>query len=320
MNKSFEMTGACMKRSSMIVLFSILVVPLFAQESVVREPGKHTKTQLSGNLQFDLLSIDRSAIDSLAPVQIKDLPGYKSPLKAALFSAIIPGAGQTYAERYWQGLAFFGAEVGLWIVYASYQARADRQTNEFQTFADQHYSVVRYADWITQYASQLAPNGSINTSGMVPNRNSNLPAWQQVDWNQINLVENQIMQVTGNGFTHNLPLRPAQQYYELIGKYPQFAPGWDSEINMTPTDIINSNVSSQFLHYRDMRGNANSLYSVASTATYVLVANHVLSALEAAWSAALDNRNLKMGATLEPVRHSDGLVEFVPTARVQFEF
>jgi hypothetical protein len=313
--------GGVMKRSMDALLMLLLgAVSLFSQVSVVRETGPRAQVQLSGNLRYDLLGLDGFASDSLAPQSIKDLPGYKSPMKAALFSAVIPGLGQTYAERYWQGLAFFGAEVGLWVVYATYQSRADKQTSDFQAYADAHYSVVRYADWITQYASQLDPGGNVNTSGMVPNRNANLPPWQQVDWNQINLVEDQLMQATGNGFTHNLPLRPAQQYYELIGKYPQFLAGWDDAGGLGPQDVINSNVSSEFLLYRNMRGNANSLYAIASTATYVLVANHVLSALEAAWSAAMNNSNLKMGATLEPVRHSDGMVEFVPTAQIQLQF
>ena len=308
-----------MKRLSLIILL-LGTCSLVAQVSIVRKSEPRSDVQLSGNLRYDLLDLGSFRMDSVVTRSIKDLPGYKSPSKAALFSFVIPGAGQTYAERYWEGLAFFGAEVGLWVVYSVYQSKGDRQTTDFQNYADAHWSVVQYADWITKYAAQLAPGVNVNTSGMVPNRNASLQPWQQVDWTQINLAENQIMTSPDNGFTHNLPLRPLQQYYELIGKYPQFAPGWDSEINMTPADIVNSNVSSQFLDYRNMRGNANRLYAIASTATYVLVANHVFSALEAAWSAAVDNSNLKMGATLEPVWHGDGLVEFVPTARMQLQF
>jgi hypothetical protein len=84
--------------------------------------------------------------------------------------------------------------------------------------------------------------------------------------------------------------------------------------------VIAGNVSTEFHNYSQQRGKANSLYAIASTATYVLVANHVLSALEAAWGAAVNNSNLKMGAMLEPVRHADGFVEFVPTARLQVTF
>ncbi len=318
--QSFHVIEVPMKKHFVLVLLLLGAVPLAAQVSAVRESRLRSHIQLSGNLRNDLFELGSYAVDSLAPGRIKDLPGYKSPMKAALFSIIIPGAGQTYSERYWQGLAFFGAEVGLWIVYATYQSRADRQTSDFQTYADRHWSVVRYADWITQYAAQLAPNVNVNTSGLVPNRNPNLPPWEQVDWQQINLAENQIMTVTANGFTHNLPLRPAQQYYELIGKYPQFLGGWDDAGGLGPSDVIANNVSPEFLNYRNQRGNANSMYAIASTATYVLVANHVLSALEAAWGAAVNNSNLKMGAMLEPVRHADGFVEFVPTARLQITF
>jgi hypothetical protein len=309
---------APMKKLCVIVLLMVGAVPVCAQISAVREHTAQSDARLSGNLRVDLFDLTCISVDSMQHVQLKDLPGYKSPIKAALFSAVIPGAGQTYAERYWQGLAFFGAEVGLWVVYATYQSKADRQTTDFQNFADAHYSVVRYVQWIQANVGKLNPNA--NASSIAIDPNTNLPPWQRIQWDQLNAVEDQIMQVTGNSFTHNLPQRPSQQYYELIGKYPQFAPGWDSELNITPADLIASNVSSQFLDYRNMRGNANSLYAVASTATYVLVANHVFSALEAAWGAAVNNSNLKMGATLEPVRHSDGLVEFVPTARLQFTF
>ena len=309
-----------MKTICVLMSLVIVSIPALAQVSEVKLKNEHSNSRISGNLGIDLFNQSTILRDSTQPVRLKDLPGYKSPTKAALFSAVIPGAGQAYTDRYWQGLAFFGAEIGLWVVYAIYQTRANTQTTDFQNYADAHWSVVRYADWISQYASQLAPGVNVNTSGMVPNRDANLQPWQQVDWTAINNAESQIMTVTGNGFTHNLPMRPSQQYYELIGKYTQFLGGWDDAGNRGPQDVLSSNVSPEFLGYRDMRGHANSLYAVASTATYVLVANHVLSALEAAWSAAMDNSNLKMGATLEPVRHADGIVEFAPTVRLQFTF
>jgi len=304
-----------------IVLIGLTIAAtccLFGQAKVGDSRGIAQKTNLSGDLTIDLFGQNSLLRDSVENIRLKELPGYKSPLKAALFSAVIPGAGQTYAERYWQGLAFFGAEVGLWVVYAAYQSKANRQTDDFQTFADEHWSVVRYVQWIQANVGQLNPSADVNSIVIDPN--TNLPPWQRIQWSQLNAVENQIMQVTGNGFTHDLPQRPSQQYYELIGKYWQFLSGWDDAAGLGPADVIAGNVSPEFINYSHQRGKANSLYAVATTATYVLVANHVLGALEAAWSAALDNSNLKMGAMLQPVRHSDGMVEFVPTATVSVEF
>lgn len=307
-----------MKTINLFLLTFLGIGFLSAQPSALGIQAVHARIIQSGSLGIDLFGDNILLPDTIQMAGLKDLPGYKSPLKAALFSAVLPGAGQTYAERYWQGLAFFGAEVGLWVTYAVYQSRADKQTTEFQNFADTRWSVVRYADWITNNIGQLNPG--VNTSGMITSTDPNLNPWQQVDWSRINAVENQIMQVTGNGFTHNLPQRPQQQYYELIGKYPQFLGGWDDAGNRGPADVVAHNVSPNFLDYRDQRGNANSLYAIASTATYVLVANHVLSALEAAWSAATSNASLKMGATLEPVRQLDGTVQFTATARMLVEF
>ncbi len=307
-----------MKTLSFLVLSFLGFSFLSAQPKALEIQAVRAKIIQSGSLSIDLFGDNNLLPDTMQMTSLKDLPGYKSPLKAALFSAVIPGAGQTYAERYWQGLAFFGTEVGLWVTYAVYQSRGDKQTTEFQNFADARWSVVRYANWITNNIGQLNPG--VNTSGMITSTDPSLNPWQQVDWSRINAVENQIMQVTGNGFTHNLPQRPQQQYYELIGKYPQFLGGWDDAGSRGPADVVAHNVSPNFLDYRDQRGNANSLYAIASTATYVLVANHVLSALEAAWSAATNNASLKMGATLEPVRQSNGTVQFTATARMLLEF
>ncbi len=307
-----------MRSSSLFVLFLFGGGLLSSQTKSPEMFNRREEVVATGNLRFDLFDGQILLGDSTQPLKLSDLPGYKSPLKAALFSAVLPGAGQTYSERYWQGLAFFGAEVGLWVTYAIYQSKGDKQTSEFQTYADANWSVVRYAQWIIDHIGQLNPG--VNTTGMIVSTDPALEPWQQVDWGRINQVENQIMQVTGNGFTHNLPLRPAQQYYELIGKYPQFVGGWDDGGPFTVYDIQHETVSPHFLGYRDQRGRANSLYAIASTATYVLVANHVLSALEAAWSAATNNANLKMGASLDPVRQSDGSVQFTATARMQLTF
>ncbi len=71
-----------------------------------------------------------------------------SPFTAGLYSAVIPGAGQLYTKSYWQSASFFGAEVLAWVVYTVYEKKGDRQTNAFQQYADQHWSVVTYANWI----------------------------------------------------------------------------------------------------------------------------------------------------------------------------
>ena len=302
-----------LKNPSETVNKVILILGCFAglwqiSSSQIRETAKPS---LTGNLQNDLISAFALQADSLNyPSADSDR---KSSLNAALYSAILPGAGQVYTESYVEAVGFVAAEVGLWVVYAVYNSRGDSRTNEFQDFADLHWSVVSYVQWMKlHYSTQ--------SSSIVVNSNTSLPPWERVDWNQLNTSEDQIGRTSGTGFTHRLPRRPDQQYYELIGKYPQYGGGWDDAGSFTPSDLLQRNLSSRFLFYSQMRGEANDFFRIASTASYFLIANHVLSALEAAWSAARFNSRLNAEAHLVPREWSPRLVEFVPTVRVMVEF
>ncbi len=272
--------------------------------------------ELTGNLRFDLLGNSRysSGADSVLSVPSAE---HKSALKAAAFSAVLPGAGEFYTESYWRSAAFFAAEVALWVVYAVYDGRGDRQTTDFEKYADTHWSVVKYAQWMEMHALTLNPDAT-GCSGLVTNADPNVPPWDRVNWSQLNMCEESIGRKASTGFSHRLPRRPDQQYYELIGKYEQYNAGWDDS-NATPSDYLTA-LSARFIEYRDMRGNANDFYSIASTASYVLVANHLFSALDAALSAAQFNRSISMEAHLRPVIRSVGIVEFVPTASVTLTF
>jgi hypothetical protein len=279
-------------------------------------------------------------MDSLTGCKTDFNAGLESPLLAGALSMAIPGAGQYYTKSNWSAGGFILAEAGLWVFYAAYYSKGNKQTDFFQNFADDHWSVVRYAEWIQGNATKLNPNPDVARFAdfLIPGTENrppwervdwskinipgteNRPPWERVDWGKINAVENAIAQISGNGFTHQLPHRPEQQYFELIGKYPQFAAGWDDAGVMTKERILNSDVSARFLEYSKMRGKANDFYNIATTGSVLIVLNHLLSALEAAWSAAQFNNQLKLEAHLQPTVRSIDFVEFVPTARVTITF
>ena len=236
----------------------------------------------------------------------------RSPLVAGLLSAAVPGLGQAYAEDWtfnWRSAAYAAAEVALWTAAISYNSKADARTDEFERFADAHWDVTRYAAWIQANIGEL--NSGTNTSGMIVSIDPALPPWERVSWIRINKVEEDIGQRSGTGFTHRLPRRPEQQYYELIGKYAQYGGGWDDAGYFTPVDLLTDQVSPRFLEYSRMRGRANDLYSVATTASYLIVANHVISALEAAWSTSRAHRTLEARAEIRSIDRG-GWSERVP--------
>ncbi len=292
---------------------------VLGQETGILKPKASPHTEMTGNLRLDLLASVPGATDELLQTGSSNPESKKkSVVLATVFSAAVPGAGEFYTESYWRAAGFIAAEAGLWIAYAVYTRKGDNQTDFFQSYADDHWSVVRYAEWIERNATRLNPNAT-GCTGIVVGL-PGLPPWDRVDWAMLNWCEDVIGQNVGNGFTHRLPKRPDQQYYEQIGKYPQYAAGWDDAGYVTPEDIVTSNVSPRFHDYSAMRGKANDFYSIASTTASLLVVNHLLSAVDAAWSAAQFNNRLKVEAHLTPTPRPYGVIEFVPTLRASLEF
>jgi hypothetical protein len=287
------------------------------------------KAFLTGSLQNDFVMqanhiTSFNGADSIGTIVTKTK---YSPLAAGLLSAVVPGAGQFYTKSYWQSAAFFSAEVLTWVAYAMFERQGNQRTNAFQQYADEHWSVVRYANWIN------SPNGfqQYYRSGIIignPSADVSQP-WNYINWNLLNQSEEDIAnQIVGSGFTHKLAPYADQQYYEMIGKYSQFGGGWDDAATFQPggftrADMIANNgignVSPRFIEYSHMRGDANSSYNIATTVSYIIVANHVFSALEAALNASKINHRIQLEGHIESRRIYGNLVEFVPTLQVKYE-
>ena len=280
-----------------------------------------SKTILSGNLQNDFV-MQTNHSNSFLGADSLGVIVYKmkySPLAAGLLSAAVPGAGQFYTKSYWQSAAFFGAEVLTWVVYSVFEKQGNQRTDAFQQFADAHWSAAQYANWMNINYGQ-----AINI-----NPDQSLKSWQRVNWNDLNSAELNIEKITdaqgtpNTGFTHNLAPYADQQYYEMIGKYSQFGGGWDDALSYTKSDVLANNgignVSPRFTAYSHMRGDANSSYNIATTVSYIIIANHVFSALEAALNASRINHRIQLQGHIESRRVYGDIVEFVPTLQVKYE-
>ena len=68
----------------------------------------------------------------------------KSVIKAALFSAVIPGSGQYYGGSVWKAILFAGIEVAGWTVYIVNTSKGEDQETEMETFANTHWSEQKY--------------------------------------------------------------------------------------------------------------------------------------------------------------------------------
>jgi hypothetical protein len=231
-------------------------------------------------------------------------------------SAILPGAGQAY-NRQWikAGIAAL-AEAGLITGYVVWQNQGLDLEREYQRFAHQNWSPAQYSVWLGDYRRYLeerhggsfshvdltAPAGVDfrNPKGWTPEHRRLANDF----FDRIRSLERQLFHsITGATFSHTLPYLGDQQYYELIGKYFQFAPGWTDYAawieNGEYTRFIDPgwmdesgnrpNASPQFYSYASDHHRSNDLLRRSQRVASFLLLSHVVAAVDAAVSAKLHN-------------------------------
>ncbi|MFA6597344.1 MAG: hypothetical protein WCS69_06445 [Ignavibacteriaceae bacterium] len=282
----------------MVGIFLIGSIASFAQ----LKPGE--QLILSGNLHADSRLLFNN---TELPQQNMSFPSpnKKSPMLAGLFSIVLPGAGEFYTGNYLKAAVFAAVEAGAIVLAVSYNKKGDNQTNYFQNYADGHWSIKRYAEWTINNAAYI--NSSIDVS-----QYSVISSDGTVNHAELNRLERDL----GSGYSHALPPHGEQQYYELIGKYPQYSHGWDDAIQSeTDFHILSPN----FLDYSKMRGKANDYYNVSDKAVIGLYVNHLLSGLDAIWSAISFNQDVAVNVRVNQL-NTGGDVTFYPTLNVKYSF
>ncbi len=200
--------------------------------------------------------------------------GRKSPMKAFALSAILPGAGQFYMGSRLKALVFLGIEASAWGIRASYNSDGDTRTRDFQAFNNAHWHKADYQQYLA--------------------------------WTYSGLTDDKL--IPDPEISHHLPDTKTQQYYEMTGKYNQFAWGWDDahyngdslgeytgEIGSRPPRILNDATrpeSDNRNAYEIMRHKANQSYSVARNMVAVAIINHLASGFEALFSARRHNEQV----------------------------
>ncbi len=243
---------------------------------------------MTGNIRVDLFGTSSFSKEGLNQDEPPLVPAKKSPWLAAGMSLLVPGAGEFYAESYWKSAAFFAVGVAAWTVAYTQNKKGDDQTASFEAYAQEHWDVTQYAQWTIDNIGSLNPS-------VDPTEYAVFDPANNVNWGELNRLERAI----GGWYSHTLPAFGEQQYYELIGKYQQFYQGWmDANPALTTYDAVTNRLNAggtQFTYYSAERGEANDFYSTSSTAVTVAVVTHVLSSVDAAWSASSYNKQIEAG-------------------------
>ncbi len=227
----------------------------------------------------------------------------KSIPRAVVFSALVPGAGQAYVGSFLKSALFLTVEVAAWAVYFKYNQLGKDKDREFKAFADKYWSEYRY--W--SYVYYRLKNG--NTPSDLPEFNTYTVEgkdWVLIDQDQYETAREILRRYEDTrylqNFTHRLPETKTQQYYEMIGKYPeQFGNAWeDASFNVfyNGYEGIITPLNDEYMTMRDM---SNHFYDIAGYGAMVSLLNHVISAFDAGFSAKRYNEAQKLAVTYRRV-------------------
>ncbi len=292
-----------------IIKFIILVF-LFQITFNLSNAQSINQYNLSGNLSID------SHFSPNMPAKIKNSelnltsPNAKSPVLAGVFSGILPGAGEIYAGSYLKAAILITVEAAAIVTAVIYNNKGDSQTQAFENFANQHWSVIRYAEWTLANVQHI--NSSVNPASfniLVKDNNGNVTG---INWSELNRLESAL----GDGYSHMLPHQGEQQYYELIGKYPQYSHGWDAA-NQSDTDF--HILTPEFNDYTHQRAVANDYYATSKTGLIIVYVNHFLSIFDAIWSVSRFNKSLAVNFRVNNYNLTDQS-KMVPTLNLSYNF
>lgn len=196
--------------------------------------------------------------------------GHKSPGKALVLSLVVPGLGQFYNGNRVKPWIFLGVEVTAWAMYLKWHGDYNDLTKDFETFQRAHWSRADYATYLN-----AAYGFSDDDSIIAPE------------------------------ISHHLPETETGQYFEMTGKYDQFAWGWDDatrdgltleesldrpDLAMTVAERVPN--STNRATYLKMRKDANDSYDRAERMIIVSIVNHLISGVEAYIGARKHNKGL----------------------------
>ncbi len=304
--------------------YSLILTALFFVSAYLNINAQEVaSTKLSGNLDID------SEIQAPGYTQTKiseinfNAGEKKSPLLAAIMSGILPGAGEFYSQRYLKAGILVTVEAAAIATAMIYTRKGDNQTASFENYANHNWSIAKYAAWTLQNISKIPyeTNPQINPHDYNVFPNDDWTKFNSsTDWSQLNshVNKSELNRLEGDisgGYSHELAKFGTQDYYEIIGKYPQFSHGWS-------TSDFNSDYNSlphEMYLYAHARGLANSYYTTGNTAIIAIFVNHFLSIFDAIWSTDSYNNSLALNVRVQD-SNAAGYYELTPSLNLSYNF
>lgn len=224
-----------MKRKIVIAIGLLALASVGARAEIILPP-----TQLSPAMVAQ--SDPQTPASGFSEVKQDKERAFKNPWRAFLMSAVLPGAGEHYAEAGLKSKVFFASEVGLWSALISFRHLGNWRKDDYRlqaataAGADVAGKDDRYFDVLGFYDSRE-------------------------DYNKV-----------AGAYDH------ARVYYPDTKTYFW---KWES--------------ADARMKYRNFKNDSKSYYRNANFSLGLILANHLISAADAYWSAKRFNRHVESG-------------------------
>ena len=280
----------------------------------------------------DISSSSMSRRDLLGPVKVSKVYGiddmkgrYKSPRKALFMSLVVPGSGQLYvggsAFTNVRGGVYLALEAALWGSWYYFSVyKYDNQVKKYKNFAKEHYSIGRYEAGMRELVGQLSDETEEarfesrymgSREGFCEAIYGNAAASGCYTANR--LFYNDKGHYDRFSVSNPVPLEKeldaVGSFYDGSAVYQQIADrsyvlGWDDVENQTvamnlelETDELSDGIvplasSSNMDEYRSMRAKANDYADLQVWFFGGIILNHLVSAIDAAFTANAHNKTL----------------------------
>ena len=267
----------------------LILIPLLFSICIAESPSLDDLNKVLMNRAELSVQLQQNIDDEMQESE-KGNGAQKSIARSVLYSAIVPGLGQFYTGSYIKAGLFAAVEITSWVVNIHYNNLGDDKDAEYRGFANNNWSEQRYWSYV-YYRVKGDPDFNLDPSNfIIDDSNPDKPIivnWQDVESDLEHYANGEYI----SGFTHTLPATKTQQYYEMIGKYPeQFGNAWaDANFNTTYSGF-NNRVTPMNDRYTDLSKESERLYDKAGYGSMVALINHVLSAVDAGFTTRRYNR------------------------------
>ncbi|MBD3243304.1 MAG: hypothetical protein GF331_22125 [Chitinivibrionales bacterium] len=286
--------------------------------TVPRPRGSRPGTQTVTSLPTDTGRPIEARIEDARSVNFaRNLEEYRSPKLAMFLSLLVPGLGQAYAKSNWKTALFGVLELGIIGVSVGYNVAGRNATEDAYDFADQHYDpgdtlFANYYNELYQFFEER-----------IQATDDTVTAQQLIDEIYYPMNERESFMETYEQHRYS----KSDRYYDWIDE-KSYVQGWDDCVpafdtirNANPSDRIDDGGKTFFVHdhsdsaylvyiegedpnvlyygysenrntYSDMLSTANGYFRTSTNVLFLLIVNHIASAIDAGITAKRYNDKL----------------------------